>query len=176
MAIPFHTAFADLSLLTVFMFYIAANQSQLDFEQIALPVSQEIPVASIDDLGPDAQVLNLRWYPDRRMPLAVQRQYQAQGWDDCVVGEWIASDVSWQGQALAPAPPRVKIRPSRICNLYDRYWNLGEVARTWPKDAPILIRAESHLPFKYISKVFNVFSRHDLNQHPVSLAVAVEEK
>jgi hypothetical protein len=176
MAIPFHTAFADLSLLTVCMFFIAANQSQQEFEQIALPVSQEIPASSVDELGPDVKVLNLRWFPDQKMPPAVQQQYQAQGWGDWIAGDWIASDVSWQGRALAPAPRRVKLRPNTICGLYDRYWVLGETARTWPKDAPILIRAESHLPFKYIDKVFNVFRRHDLNQHPVFLGLAVEKE
>lgn len=41
---------------------------------------------------------------------------------------------------------------------------------SWPADAPILIRAERHIPFKYVCKVLEVFLSYDLDEHPVYLA------
>ena len=169
MSISSIVAFADLSFLTAFLFWIAADQTQVPIEPLDLPEAH-IAVISHEDLGPDVQILNIRWFDKGRIPQIVKEQYAEAGMGGMISDHDSFTDVIWNGEILYPAIPPggfgscVKGRP-------DLYWKLSEAAKQWPKDAPVIIRAGRFTPMRRISKADDVFNRYGLQDHDVQLAV-----
>jgi len=168
MQMPSLVAFADIGFLAAFMLWIAAEQSQASIEDVDLPVAL-VAVAPSFDLGPDAQVLNIRWLEGDKFTPKTIAKYEAVGMGDWTTGEYSFAEVTWEGQILMPAPAKWFTSTVGCADLQVAVFRTAE---TWPRHAPVLIRADYLTPFARILKIADVFNRYSLQDHPVSLAVA----
>ena len=178
MKIPI-AAFADLSLLSVFMLWVATSESQQNMEPMMLPISQTAVAAAGNDLGPDVQILNVRWLTQETAPPTLRQQYEEIG-----LGSWPSYflaqggslfDITWRNQILAP-----RVAPEHLdrggLGCYDYFQVLERtMVNQWPDQEPVVIRASAVTPFKYIQRIFQTISHEQVADHPLYLAVAVAE-
>jgi hypothetical protein len=168
-------AFADLSLLSVFMLWVASSESQQNMESMVLPVSFTASASTAQDFGEDVQVLHVRWFEKGKLPQFVVAQYadtEVAGWAS---PEYEFSDIIWQGHSLYPAALPYS-RTSRIgCGRPDYYWKVGETMQSWPHGTSVVIRASHITPFKYIQRIYEVASRESMEYFDMHFAVAVHQ-
>lgn len=170
MSISFFAGLADLSFLAVFLFWIAAEQTQVSIEELHLPEARFAVIAQ-DDLGPDTQILNMRSFRAGEIPQAVKEQYAAAGLGSMLPDNYSFTDVIWNGEILYPiSQPDPYPHLNRVFCPYP-YWKLVETAREWPKDSPVIVRAGRFTPMTRISSIASALNRDDLPGFDVHLAV-----
>ena len=166
MSISSLAAFADFCFLTAFLFWFAASESQRNIESVELPMAH-VAVTPIPDFDSETQVLNIRWREGSELTMLEKSRYDALGIGYYSTREDPFMEITWEGEILMP-PPDKWFSDQKW---YDKHRAVYQTAKSWPRDSPVMIRADRSTPFFRITRFADVFNRPPLRSHDVFLAV-----